>query len=82
MNVAVVDPDATTTEAGALKTLLLLESATVPPLLRDRITVQVVWPLLCRVAEAHVNEVSVTAGVSAIDAVLDEPFREAVTVTV
>ncbi|HSU67500.1 MAG TPA: hypothetical protein VLJ39_11555, partial [Tepidisphaeraceae bacterium] len=50
LNVAVVDPEATDTEAGTLSAAALLESATAPPLLFDSATVQAPAAPLPRVA--------------------------------
>jgi hypothetical protein len=48
VNVAVDDPDATTADEGALRAMLPVEIATVPPLLRDNVTVHVALPPLSR----------------------------------
>ena len=44
MNVAVVDPAATTTEPATVNAAVLLDRVTVPPLVFDRVTAHVVDP--------------------------------------
>jgi hypothetical protein len=82
---ALVAPAATLTEAGIVTNALLSESATTAPPVGARllkVTVQEAVVPEPRVAGVHANEVSVTGGVRLIVAVLELPFKDAVTVTV
>ncbi len=65
VNVFVVAPAATVTEAGTVRRALLLDSETVTPpagAADDSVTVQVDTPLLGRLVCVQPSDVSVTAG--------------------
>ena len=82
VKVAVVAAAPTVTDAGTLSEELLLDSATVPPPVCDRVTVQVLdWPAL-RLDGEQVSEFNDNGNASAIEAVREVPLREAVTVEV
>ena len=82
VKVALVDPAPTDTDAGTVRAELLLESATVPPLAFESVTVQVLEEFALTVAGAQVNDVMDAGVVSATDAVCELPLSEAVTVAV
>ncbi len=84
MNVAVVAPLATVTEAGSDRAALLSESVTaVPPdaAACDKVTVQVEVPPDVTVAGAHCTPLTFVTGVTVTDAVDEVPFKDAVIVT-
>jgi hypothetical protein len=66
------------TEGGIVAAELLLESGTVPPLLFESITVQVVEELAVSVVPEQLTAVTISAVVKATDAVCEEPFKAAV----
>ena len=82
VKLADVDPEATDTDGGALKELLLVEICAAPPVFAESVTVQAVVPPLTRLVWAHVSELIAVATVRVIDAVRDAPFSEAVIVAV
>ena len=87
MKVAVVDPAATVTEVGTVRTLAMAPEMETedPPVgaAAERVTVQVVLPFEARLEAAHFREETVTDGaVRESEAVADELFREAVRVAV
>jgi hypothetical protein len=66
VNVFVVAPDATVTEAGTVRSPLLLDSETATPpagAADDNVTVQVDTPLLARLVCVQPSDVSVVAGI-------------------
>jgi hypothetical protein len=80
VNVAVVADEETATDAGTVTDGLLLESATVPPPVLERVTVQVVDAPPANVAAAQEIALTVVAVVKAIEDERDDPFNDAVTV--
>jgi hypothetical protein len=81
-NVAVVEPEATAADDGAVKEGLLVARTTVPPLFLDSVTVQVALPPGCKVADEHVRDMIVSGVVNAMDVVREEPLNDAVMVAV
>ena len=65
-------------EAGTVTDALLLERATVPPVVFESVTVQLVEELLVNVVFAHVTLLIVTAVTKATDADCEDPFKDAV----
>ncbi|HUB82476.1 MAG TPA: hypothetical protein VMB03_26950 [Bryobacteraceae bacterium] len=86
VNVAVVAPAVTVTDAGTLKTpdALLVRVTTAPPdsAVLDRVTVQVVLPLEESVETVHANPVTTGGASNDIVAVAVDPFMDAVRVAV
>jgi hypothetical protein len=80
VNVAVVAPEGTATEAGTVTDAPLLESATVPPVVLETVTVQVVDAPLLNVAAAQPMPLTVNAVVNAIEADCEDPFNAPVIV--
>ena len=62
VKLAVVAPAATVTDAGTVSEALLTESATVPPVVCDTVTVQVEVPPDCTVDGVHCSDETVVAG--------------------
>ena len=82
VNVAVVLPDPTVTEAGTVSAPALLDSVTVVPPVFDTVTVHVELPPDPRLAGVHVSPLTAGAVASAIVAVAIPPFNVAVRVAV
>ena len=82
VKVAVVAEALTVTDAGTLREALLLESATVPPPVCDRVTMQVLDWSAPRLAGVQVSVLTDSGAESVTEAVREVPFSEAVTVTV
>ena len=82
VNVAVVLPATTVTEAGTVNAAALLDSVTVAPPVFDTVTVQVELPPDPRLAGAHVSVLTTVAVASVMVAVAVLPFSAAVTVAV
>jgi hypothetical protein len=82
VNVAVVLPATTVTEAGTVNAAALLDRFTVAPPVFDTVTVQVELPPDPRLAGAHASELSTTGATSEIVAVCVLPFSVAVMVAV
>ena len=82
LNVAVLDPADTVTEAGTVKEALLEDSATVAPAVFDTVTVQVAPPFGPKLAGAQLSPVTVTGATSATVAVCSLPLSVAVSVAV
>jgi hypothetical protein len=82
MNVAVVLPAPTVTEAGTVRAVALLDSVTVAPPVFDTVAVQVELPPEPRLVGLHVNPLSTTGATSETEAVCVFPFSVAVTVAV
>ena len=80
VNVAETLPAGTTTDAGTVTDALLLERATAPPAVLERVTVHVVDELLVKVAAVQLRPLIVSAVVNATEADLEEPFNAAVIV--
>jgi hypothetical protein len=81
-NVAVVLPDPTTTEAGTVSAVALLDSVTVAPPVFDTVTVHVAFAPDPRLVGLHVSPLTTVAVASAMVAVAVLPFSVAVTVAV
>src|ERR1035441_1837601 len=77
VNVAVVLPATTVTEAGTINAPALPERLTVPPPVFDTVTVQGELPPDPRLAGAHASELSTTGATSEIVAVCVIPFSAA-----
>ena len=82
MNVAVVLPEATVTDAGTGNAAALLDRLTVPPPVLDTVTVQVELPPDPRLVGLHVSPLTTVAVASEIVAVCVLPFNVAVMVAV
>jgi hypothetical protein len=82
MNVAVVLPDGTVTEAGAVNAAALPDKVTVAPAALDKVTVHVALAPDPRLAGLHVNPLNNAGAVSEIAVVCGLPFSVAVTVAV
>ena len=82
VNVAVVLPATTVTEAGTVNAAALLDSVTVAPPIFDTVTVQVELPPDPRLAGAHVSALTTVAVASVMVAVAVLPFSAAVMVAV
>jgi hypothetical protein len=82
VNVAVVLPDPTVTDAGTVNEAALLDSVTVGPLAFDTVTVHVELPPDPRLAGEHVSPLTTVAVASAMFTVAVAPFKLAVTVAV
>jgi hypothetical protein len=82
VNVAVVLPATTVTEAGTVNAPALSERVTVAPPVFDTVTVQVELPPDPRLAGAHASELSTTGATSEIVEVCVLPFSVAVMVAV
>jgi hypothetical protein len=82
VNVAVVLPAPTVTEAGTVNAAALLDSVTVAPPVFDTVTVQVELPPDPRLAGLHVNPLTTVAVASVIVAVAVLPFSAAAMVAV
>ncbi len=82
VNVAVVLPKLTVTEAGTVSTVALLDSATVAPPAFDTVTVQVAFAPDPKLVGLHVNALTTAAVANAMVAVEVPPFSVAVTVAV
>ena len=82
VNVAVVLPAPTVTDAGTVNAAALLDSVTVAPPVFDTVTVQVELPPDPRLAGAHVSALTTVAVASVMVAVAVLPFSVAVMVAV
>ena len=82
VKVVVVDAAGTVTDPGTLNAVALLDRATVPPPVFDRVTVQVLVRLLVSEFGVHERVLTATAVASETEAVRVLPFKEAVTVAV
>jgi hypothetical protein len=82
VNVAVVLPAPTVTDAGTVNAAALLDSVTVAPPVFDTVTVQVELPPDPRLAGAHVSALTTVAVASVMVAVAVLPFSVAVIVAV
>ena len=82
VNVAVVLPGPTATEAGAVSAAALLDSVTVAPPVFDTVTVQVELAPDPRLVGLHVSPLTTVAVASTMGAVAVPPFSVAVTVAV
>jgi hypothetical protein len=82
VNVAVVLPAPTVTEADTVNAPALLDSVTVAPPVFDTVTVQVELPPDPRLVGAHASALSTTGATSEIVAVCVPPFSVAVMVAV
>jgi hypothetical protein len=82
VNVAVVLPELTVTEAGTVNTVTLLDSVTVAPPAFDTVTVQVAFAPDPKLVGLHVNALTTVAVASAMVAVAVPPLSVAVTVAV
>ena len=82
VNVAVVLPDPTVTEAGTVSAPALLDSVTVVPPVFDTVTVHVELAPEPRLVGLHVSPLTTAAVASAMFAVAVAPFKLAVTVAV
>ena len=82
VNVAVVLPDPTVTDAGTVNEAALLDSVTVAPPVFDTVTVHVELAPEPRLAGVHVRPLNVVGAASAIVAVWLAPFNVAVRVAV
>ena len=82
VNVAVVAPDPTATEAGTPSGAALLDSATVAPPFLDTVTVQVELAPGPKVEGLHVSPLTKTSATSEIVTVWALPFNIAVTLAV
>ena len=82
VNVAVVLPAPTVTEAGTVNAAALLDSVTVAPPVFDTVTVHVEFPPDPRLAGLHVSPLTTVAVASEIVAVCVLPFSVAVMVAV
>jgi len=80
VKVTVVAPEATATDAGRESDALLLEIATPPPPVLDRVTVQVLEPALVTVEGLQTSDVIVTGVLSVSEVDRDDPFSMAVMV--
>ena len=80
VNVAVVLPAPTVTEAGTVNEAALLERLTVAPPVLDTVTVHVEFPPDPRLAGRHVKPLSLTGATSAIVAARVLPLSVAVRV--
>ena len=77
VNVPVVEPGDTVTDAGAVSAPLLLEIATVAPSFRESVTVQLAVAPLPNVAGAQDTPVTVRGALSVTGADCDDPFNKA-----
>ena len=82
VNVAVVLPEATVTDAGTVNEAALLDNVTTAPPVFDTVAVHIELPPDPRLAGAHVKPLSVTGATSATVAVLVVLFNVAVRVAV
>ena len=82
VNVAVVLPDPTVTDAGTVNEAALLDSVTTAPPVFETVTVHVELPPDPRLAGAHVKPPSVTGVVSEIAVACVLPFSVAVRIAV
>jgi hypothetical protein len=82
VNVAVVLPATTVTEAGTVNAPALSERVTVAPPVFDTVTVQVELPPDPRLVGLHANPLTTVAVASVIVAVAVLPFSAAVMVAV
>jgi post-segregation antitoxin (ccd killing protein) len=82
VNVAVVLPDPTVTDAGTVSAPALLDSVTVVPPVFDTVTVHVELAPEPRLVGLHVSPLTTAAVASAMFAVAVPPFNVAVTVAV
>jgi hypothetical protein len=82
VNVAVVLPELTVTEAGTVSTVALLDNATVAPPVFDTVTVHVAFAPDPKPVGLHVNALTTAAAAKAIVAVEVPPFSVAVIVDV
>jgi hypothetical protein len=82
VNVAVVLPETTVTEAGTVKAAALLNRLTVAPAALDTVAVQVALPPDPRLVGLHANPVTTTGAAREIVAVRVLPFNDAVRVAV
>jgi hypothetical protein len=82
VNVAVVLPDPTVTDAGTVNEAALLDSVTTAPPVFDTVTVHVELPPDPRLAGEHVSPLTTVTVASAMVAVAVPPFNVAVTVAV
>jgi hypothetical protein len=79
---AVVAPEPTSAEVGALNNALLVDNLTEPPPLFDNVTVHVARSPVCSAVDEHVRDVMKIAGVNRSEPVCEDPFSEAVTAAV
>jgi hypothetical protein len=82
VNVAVVLPEATVTDAGTVNEAALLDNVTTAPPVFDTVTVHVKLPPDPRLAGEHVSPLTTVAVASAMVAVVVPPFNVAVRVAV
>jgi hypothetical protein len=82
VNVAVVLPDPTVTDAGTVNEAALLDSVTTAPPVFDTVTVQVELPPDPRLAGVHIKPPSVTGVISEIAVACLLPFSVAVRIAV
>jgi hypothetical protein len=82
VNVAVVFPDPSVTEAGTVNEAALLDSATTAPPVFDTVTVHVEPAPEPRLVGLHVSPLTTVAVASAMVAVVVPPFNVAVRVAV
>ena len=82
MNVVVVLPDPTVTDAGTVNEAALLDSVTTAPPVFDTVTVHVELPPDPKLVGLHVSPLTTVAVPSAIVAVCVLPFSVAVRVAV
>ena len=82
MNVAIVLPAPTVTDAGVVNSAELSDSVTVAPLVFETVTVQVEFAPEPRLFGLHVSPLTVTGAMSEIVAVWVLPFNVAVMVAV
>ncbi len=82
VKVAVVEPDATVTEAGTVSKALLSDTVTVVAAVAalERVTVQVLLADEFKLLGEQASDVSVTGAIRLIVAVCDTPLKVAVTV--
>ena len=82
VNVAVVLPDPTVTDAGTVNEAALLDRVTVAPPVFETVTVHVELPPEPRPVGLHVSPLTTVAVASAMVAVVVPPFNVAVRVAV
>jgi hypothetical protein len=82
VNVAVVLPAPTVTEAGTVSAPALLDSVTVAPLVFDTVTMHVELPPEPRLDGLHVSPLTPAAAAKAMVAVAVPPFSVAVMIAV
>jgi hypothetical protein len=84
-NVAILAPEATVTEAGTVKSVVLLDNEMLAPPAgagEDKVIVQVDTALLVRLVGVHPSDANADAGVSVKFACLETALYVAVTTTV